>query len=38
MKYGPKAFRQMSEEAVLEKMQHSGFDAMRLGNFIICLF
>ncbi len=26
--YGPKAFRQMSEESVLEKIQHSGFDAV----------
>ncbi len=26
--YGPKAFRQMSEEAVLDKIQHSGFDAV----------
>jgi hypothetical protein len=26
--YGPKVFRQMSEEAVLDKIQHSGFDAV----------
>ena len=26
--YGPKAFRQMSEEAVVEKIQNSGFDAV----------
>lgn len=26
--YGPRAFRQMSEEAVLDKIQHSGFDAV----------
>jgi hypothetical protein len=26
--FGPKAFRQINEEAVLDKMQHSGFDAV----------
>jgi len=26
--YGPKAFRQLSEEAVVEKIQNSGFDAV----------